>query len=378
MRATLLTAFACVATINIAEVSAQAPQWRLRENLRIGSVNQANYSLGQVRSIAVDRQGNIFVTQPQSYEVCVFSPAGRYVRTMGKEGSGPGELRYVGQIGFRGDTLWVSDLVQSRITMFSPTGSVENTFTITGPMVEGLSIGPTRPIAMASDGSVVGEVVVQEGSQILTTPLVRMDRSGELINTFGAQQRTPRWDIREEKDGRSTGVITSSPVRDGGLWRLAPDNGGVVMVHRPAPTSGAQSSFRVQRFSADGTAVLDVSIPYTPREIPAGTRDSLSVSLGDGVPKSVNDEYVRRIRSIRYDVPVTSALVGRDGTIWLRREALGLRNVQWLILDPQGRQIGQITTPVGLTILEAERGQVWGVITDELEVPYVVRYTVAS
>jgi hypothetical protein len=382
MRRMLLVAVSCLEMLNCDGLAAQT-QWRLRENLRIGSINQVNYSLGEVQRIAVDATGRMAVTQPRSFEVRMFSSDGRYIRTIGKQGSGPGEFRRVGGVGFRGDTLWVADAALSRITMFSPAGEVLNTLTVTGPSVEG-SIRPSIPYAITSDGSLLGEVIAGDSSRVYMIPLVRMNRSGGMIGTFGNVRIHPGIKVTAELNGQPLVVSSAGPIQQRGLWDPAPNNGEVVIVDRPAPTSNARSTFRVQRFSASGAMVLDVSIPYSPKEIPAATRDSLystglnTSELSFALPPTINEEYVRQLRAFRYDVPVTNLVVGRDGTIWLRRESLGLRNVQWLILDPQGRQIGQITTPAGLTILEAERDQVWGVIKDELEVPYVVRYSVTS
>jgi hypothetical protein len=386
MRTKLITTLLLLGLTQCTVPQDEQIRWSLREELRIGSIDEENYTFGRVVGIEVDPQGNIAVNQAQLREVRIYSPEGQYLRTVGSEGSGPGQFRSVGRMGFRGDSMWVADSPQSRITMFSPEGEVLNTLAVRGPRIEGISRGPASVAVLAGDGSLVAFAAPVDSTETYMYPLIRLDRSGREIVRFGALRYSPPMVMKGEVDGRVQAYITNWPTSQTGLWDPAP-KGEVVVVDRPVPTSGAQSTFRVQRFGVDGTPVLDVNVPYTPQEIPAPTLDSL-YTTGFGVlpggseaiyqvPQSINDEYLRQMRAnVRYDVPVTAMEVGHDGTIWLQRENLGRKNVRWNVLDPEGKLIGEFTVPSNLTIFETERGKVWGVITDELDVSYIVRYAV--
>ena len=48
--------------------------------------------LHQVRGVAVDQEGNMYVSDGGNARVVVFDAAGRLVRTFGQKGSGPGEF----------------------------------------------------------------------------------------------------------------------------------------------------------------------------------------------------------------------------------------------------------------------------------------------
>ena len=75
--------------------------------------------------------------------------------------------------------------------------------------------------------------------------------------------------------------------------------------------------------------------------------------------------------------PVTELHIGHDGSIWLRREMTVGAASDWLVLSPEGEVVGTVALPANLKILAAEQGRLWGVETDELDVPYIVRYGVA-
>jgi len=48
----------------------------------------------------------------------VFDMSGKFVRNIGRDGAGPGEFRQIERFGWVGDTLWVSDPVLRRYTLF--------------------------------------------------------------------------------------------------------------------------------------------------------------------------------------------------------------------------------------------------------------------
>lgn len=69
------------------------PVFELKEELSLGGPEaQGEYAFGEVRTFAVDDAGTFYVLDGKLDHVKVFDAAGRYVRTIGRKGQGPGEL----------------------------------------------------------------------------------------------------------------------------------------------------------------------------------------------------------------------------------------------------------------------------------------------
>jgi hypothetical protein len=52
-------------------------------------------------------------------------------------------------------------------------------------------------------------------------------------------------------------------------------------------------------------------------------------------------------------------------------------SVHWDVLDGRsGRLLTTVTAPAGLEIFEVQRDRLWGVETDQFDVPYVVGYAI--
>ena len=71
----------------------QAP-WRLVEEVRVGSPDPGPASFNDIRGLATNRQGWLFVLDFAAQDIRIFDAAGRYLRTEGRKGSGPGEMRW--------------------------------------------------------------------------------------------------------------------------------------------------------------------------------------------------------------------------------------------------------------------------------------------
>jgi hypothetical protein len=360
------------------EAQTQAERWTLVPELRIGSFGAANYDLSQIGGIAVDREGSIYVTQPADREVRVFDSDDRYVRRIGRDGAGPGEFRSVGGIGFKGDTLWVSDIQLSRLTLFSRDGELLDALTIAGPMIPEISTRPTVPSRLAADGTILAQPFTS-GDRLQWIPLVRMDRGGNLIETFGALRNEPPFRLQGTLNGQLRAYVTR-PVQTSGLWAVSPVDGSVIIVDRPIATGGEEARFRVQRLRSASDTIFNRNYLYTPRQIPQAAIDSIlgrAAIFGDNpVPPEMLRQYRDQLGSLRFDAPVSQLLAGRDGTIWLRREQLGLQQVEWLVLDEAGNPIAVFQMPASVRIVQAERGRLWAVENDEFDIPYVVRYSV--
>lgn len=63
----------------------------------------------------------MFVPVPSDYSIVVFDSTGKRLGTIGRKGAGPGEFGTPNiYVGWKGDTLWVNDGGQQRISYFGP------------------------------------------------------------------------------------------------------------------------------------------------------------------------------------------------------------------------------------------------------------------
>lgn len=100
--------------------------WSLSEELRIGVAEGVpEYMFGKISDLAMLSDGRIVVVDGIAQSLRFFDPEGRWEKTVGQAGSGPGELGNVGLsilVG-PGDTLLVGDLQNRRMNRIAPDGT---------------------------------------------------------------------------------------------------------------------------------------------------------------------------------------------------------------------------------------------------------------
>lgn len=109
----------------------EAEGWVLEEELRIGTGGRVGpESFGQIAALAVDESGRIFVLDNQARELRIFGPAGEHLRTIGRQGGGPGEFGNPVGVAIHPakGTIWVVDPGNGRYTVFGPDGEPAGTY----------------------------------------------------------------------------------------------------------------------------------------------------------------------------------------------------------------------------------------------------------
>ena len=73
----------------------RSPILTLREELKIGgSEAKGESALSRPYDIACDNEGNVYVLERSESVVKVFDKSGKYLRTIGRRGQGPGEFNF--------------------------------------------------------------------------------------------------------------------------------------------------------------------------------------------------------------------------------------------------------------------------------------------
>jgi DNA-binding beta-propeller fold protein YncE len=76
-------------------------------------------------NVAVDKDGNLYVSDTLNFRIQIFDADGNFIRTFGKVGDGPGYFARPKGIAIDADGhIWVADAVQDRVQVFTPEGQL--------------------------------------------------------------------------------------------------------------------------------------------------------------------------------------------------------------------------------------------------------------
>jgi hypothetical protein len=127
--ATKSSAVVVVDTVNGIEHvrnSGTPAKWELEELLTLGAVNDVDTGganeFARITGVIADTEGNIYVADSRTFNIRVFDEGGRFLRTIGRKGGGPGEFETLQSIGWLGDTLVTMDGRNARIGLMTSTG----------------------------------------------------------------------------------------------------------------------------------------------------------------------------------------------------------------------------------------------------------------
>jgi DNA-binding beta-propeller fold protein YncE len=138
----------------------------------------------EVDGIAVDTQGNIYVTDTPDSTLTKLSPSGQLLATWGMFGHDPGQfLMPLAVATDLEDNLYVADYHNARVQKLSPSGQVLAEYGTTGSQVEQLHY-PTG-VAVDQRGSVYVADLLEEIGQPGDTRIVKYSSTGKFLSSRG-------------------------------------------------------------------------------------------------------------------------------------------------------------------------------------------------
>jgi hypothetical protein len=383
----------------LAQAACTVP-WRLEETFRLGSVN-GEVTLRGVTALTVSRTGWIYVAEPLTSSISVFTPQGRPQQDVGRGGRGPGELLVSAvSLGWKGDTLWVSDINATHF--YAPNGREIDQVGFS--TVVPLESSTYLPHTVLADGTFLGQRRISgrtmarffEASRL---PLLRFARSGQVLDTLALIDLPTDLLIEGLSDVAHPLRIAEGVSMLPGV-AVTPDGAAVVIVSSPA--ARRPTGFDLIKVAISGDTLWRRTIPYTPRAVARGEEARLREEFGRWMsgadrqqPFAVSPIAVEQKRreaeaAITFPElhpPVRNVVAGYDGSIWLLRELQadgadrwelydGLGRLQGFVEIREGRSSEHISWAPRLRILRASRDEIWGTTVDDLGVTYLHRYLV--
>lgn len=397
MRPGLLATSLALVACDLARDAADEPdvaEWTATQDLRIGSVDDPEYSLTFFEVMEVGPDGTMYTVHPQEQLVRVFAPDGSLRTTIGGRGDGPGEFQNVARIGWVADTLWLLDLDGYRFSQFTADGRFLGSFSV--PFVAGSdprAIQPPRAYGLLSDGTIHGSPPafsrqVADGTLTHHIPML-MTREGGVTDTlpaipFGRNE----WAISNPDAPRRGALYRSQPFADGPLWDFVPGEPALIILTRTAASVREEAAFVISKVSFDGDTLFSLSYRYEPvptrQEAVDSILDEISDRIGErgmfgATAARVREWAASSLYQPAFEPPVRAMVVARDGTIWLDRGPHRREDIsRWLVFDADGRALAALELPAKLTVLQVIPPYLWGFENDETDVPYLIRFRIAA
>lgn len=352
------------------------PVWTLAEtpDADIGSQAETDpaHQFTQIRSAVRLSDGRIVVGDWGSKEVRYFNPAGQHIMTVGGQGEGPGELRFLYRVDvLPGDTVVVGGWpIGSRVW-----------FDENGAFIRNQALGPWFPGMLGitlSDGSLLLDTYefgsygntlenwAARGTEDFLRPagvLERVSRDGADADTLGlilGERWFKRGTLRQDF------AMHALPFTPIGLVAASLDHLYVGHTERP----------EVMAYSAQGVLTSIIRWHVEPVPVTRADRSAFEEEVIDSRRNAnVLPHYRRWLAEVEY--PATKAafdglVAEAGGRLWVKGAPVaGAALDRWFIFDPDGAVIAQVAIPSDVELLHVDGTDVLVKWTDELDVEFV-------
>jgi sugar lactone lactonase YvrE len=340
---------------NSAEGSwSDADRWRLVRDAVLPE--PASEPLVFPTALEADAAGNVFVLDAQTQRVHVYDPAGRHVRSFGRAGAGPGELKQPIGIALAPDGgLWVADAGNQRYTVFGADGTVRETRPRQGHHVR------PWPGRFDAEGT-LWDVEQGPGGPSASPVLVRLPRSGAPARLALPAFTPAEWRL-DRGAVQTSAFIPYTPTL---VWALTPE--GRVW-------SGVSGRYRLALHEPGGDTIRTTELPLPAVPVTGAERDTAAAMLDWFTSQGGR---VDPAQIPRHKPAFTAIHVDDQGYLWIRPSLpAGEPNAAFDVLQPDGRYLGRVSLPAPVHELMPVRvrgDRLYTVQLDENDVPSVVRY----
>ena len=284
--------------INPATPSEGATTLTPKEAWSVGGDDEDDVLLGVVTAIDIDNQGNVYALDMQLSQVHVFDKHGNLVRTIGREGEGPGEFRRANQMFLTPEgNVAVVQQMPGKLVLLTPDGKPAGDFP--GPKGGDGGMIAYFEGGRAGDAIVLGtrEFVRQDARFNITRALLMLGPNGDTRATLFTNTEARDMASMMNMDEKNMRMMVWAGARDGRVYTSENFDGYQIKVHSPA-----------------GKLERVIEREYTHRQ-------RTKQEMEDNKPRVVmrrNDQRLKpEIKSSPTDRDILRMLPREDGSLWV-------------------------------------------------------------
>lgn len=349
--------------------------WTLTEKptVAIGVLDGApEYQFFQVSGTLRLTNGTIVVANAGSNQLRFYDASGKFVRSTGRQGSGPGEFKQMGSLyRFPADTVGVFDYSLQRMSLFTSDGNYVRSFALRAPGGGGF----LAPVAPFSDGTLLAisyafsRGMPKSGVQRDSTTYVRADQSGAVLDTIGRFV------------GDQTLVVSGDNFMT--MMQLAFGRQSFIAVHDTMLVFGANDTYQFERLNWTGHVTQIVRNAHTAVPVTSEDRSAYSDKQLAGASTDNEKRFQRTILD-KTPWPETfpaydDLVVDADGDVWVKRYAAPADSTNvWTVFDTTGWKLGSVSFPYGYSVKQIGTDFVLGIWKDANDVEHVLEFGISK
>jgi hypothetical protein len=371
-------------TANI--LGAQSPEARTFQVVwRAGAGADPDSSFADISSLAVAPNGDVVAWDRRTPALRLHNDAGKFVRTIGRKGDGPGEYKAVSGIAYGPDgRFYVWDSGNCRLNVHGQNGDFEKQFRL--PVC---GFATTNGLTIDSQGRAwISFVIFDRAAGKSEGAWARIRAAdGTVIDTV----KQPRFAGSDPQlVARSEGGMSTNSIPYGRYPSFALTASGDVMT-----TAGEKYEIDVPRAGK----VVKISRAFTPVRISAEERAQYKAFYEWSMRRTQPDWSWPSTPMPSVKPPIQSIAGGLDGRVWVALNveserftpepsparqgaaappALTFRHTmqKWDVFEPDGRFIGTVTAPLNVRPRAMRGDFAWGTALDDDDVPTLVKLKV--
>ena len=327
--------------------------------------------IGNIRDIAVDDLGRVFIADPTIMVVHAFEPDGQYIGQLGREGRGPGEFSNIRSLNVHRDRLYAYDPSQYRMHIFTVHDLAgEKTVNLAGNRGSFSSLAGTLPwiqdVHVRNDDTYIAKFLFEDKS-----PALQNWENYEVMGLY--YQLNNSGSITGELFEFTNETRTRFPIRNVAFDMLFEPFFGITLMVISSNNYiyiAIPDYFLIKQMSPNGAYHQSFFYPI----------GKLPISKESAIEAELAELYVNEIQNL--DLPefwpvLTDMKTDNQDRLWVATTVEDMSVLEWWVLENTGEPITRFEWPRSKPIQVIKNDYIYTLETDEeTDLQQVVRYRI--